>query len=324
MSHTPARLVALATAATLALGLSACGSDDDEPETTEDGLTKLAVAVSPGAATSTPMYLAIENGVFEDHGLELELSVLEDGSVAVPQVMNGQTQFSMASLAGAAQAVDKGLPVRLVGAANVIPTDPASEYQAIIVNKDAGIDEMSEVETWAADSTETDAVQAYSVDALGGDYEALEKVAVPFPAIGDAVADGTVDAALVNEPFLSAALETGEVEVLSYLQGDTTLPGVPGAVVIGGEEYMADNPEITEQFVAALQEAYEYAEANKEEVAEFVPETGLNDQVPPVVALGEYQQGPLEEPVLDEAVAVFQQYGVVGDGLTGGDLLHTS
>lgn len=305
--------------------LAACGGGEDDAASGggSDGVTKLSVAVSPGAATSTPMYLAIENGIFEDLGLELDLSVLEDGSVAVPQVLNGQTQFSMASLAGAAQAIDKGLPVKLVGAANVVPTAADAKYQAIIVNKDAGIQHMSDVETWAADSTETDAVQAFSVDALGGDYEALRKVAVPFPAIGDAVADGTVDAALVNEPFLSGALETGDAEVLSYVQGDNTLPGVPGAVVIGSDEYMADNPEITEKFIQGLQEAYEYAQSHLDEVANFVPETGLNDQVPPVIALGEYQQGALDPQTIDEAVDVFQEYGVVTEDLSAESMLYT-
>jgi NMT1/THI5 like len=176
---------------------------------------------------------------------------------------------------------------------------------------------------WSADSTETDPTQAYAVDGLGGDYESLRKVAVPYPAIGDAVADGTVDAAYVNEPFLSAALETGKVEVLSYVRGDINLAGAPGAVVIGADDYMAENPDVTERFISALQEAYEYAATHLEEVAEFVPETGLNDRVPPVVALGEYQRGPLDHALIDEVLDVFVKYDVIGDGLTADDVIYT-
>jgi NitT/TauT family transport system substrate-binding protein len=317
-------LIAPAAAASLALTLSACGSDSDEPEVTSEGLTQLNVAVSPGAATSAPVYLAIENGVFEDLGLELELSVLEDGSVAVPNTLNGQTQFSMSGFGPTAQAIEKGLGVKMIGAANVIPNDPDSKYQAIIVNKEAGIAEMSDVETWAADSTEVDPSQAYAVDALDGDYESMKKVAVPFPSIGDAVADGTVDAALVNEPFLSAALETGKAEVLSYVAGEElTTPGSPGAVFIGSDEWMVENPEITADFIEGITTAYEYASENMEEVAEFVPETGLNDQVPPVLALGDYQVGPLDPPKVQTLLDIFEEYGAVSGDVPAEDMIYT-
>ena len=315
----------LTVAAAAALALSACssGGGSAPQEAGEDGLVKLTVAVSPGAATSTPMFLAADRGVFEEHGLDVEFTVLEDGSVAIPNTLNGQTQFSMAGFGSAVKAIETGIPIRIVGAANVIPSDPDSRYQAIIVNSAAGITEMSQVTTWAADSTEVDPSQAFTVDQLGGDYASLTKIAVPFPAIGDAVADGTVDAAFVNEPFLSAALETGNAEVLSYVTGDLTIPGAPGAVFIGAVEYMEQNPEITRQFIAAIQEAYIYASENLEEVANFVPNTGLNDRVPPIVALGEYQVGPLQADKVQPLVDIFARYGAIEGTTPASEMLFT-
>ncbi len=323
------RLSAVAAAAVLALGACSSGgggTHGGESSGAEGSaeLTKLTVAVSPGAATSTPMYLAADRGVFAEHGLEVELIVLEDGAVAIPNTLNGQTQFSMAGFGSAVQAIEKGIPIRLIGAANVIPTDPDSKYQAVMVNKEAGITEASQIETWAADSTEVDPSHAFTIDTLGGDYASLTKIAVPFPAIGDAVADGTVDAAFVNEPFLSAAIETGKVDVLSYVTGDLTIPGAPGAVFIGAIEYMDENPEITAQFMAAIQEAYSYAAENLEEVAEFVPSTGLNDQVPPVVALGEYQVGPLKADQVQPLLDVFAKYGAIEGRIPASEMIRTS
>lgn len=320
------KVAAVAAAATLAL--SACSSGGDSSggssESGKNELTKLTVAVSPGAATSTPMYLAKDRGVFADHGLEVELIVLEDGAVAIPNTLNGQTQFSMAGFGSAAQAIEKQIPISLIGAANVIPTDPDSKYQAVIVNKAAGITEASQIKTWAADSTEVDPSQAFTIDALGGDYSALTKIAVPFPAIGDAVADGTVDAAFVNEPFLSMALETGNAEVLTYVTGDLTIPGAPGAVFISSNDYIKNNPEITAEFMSAVQEAYQYAAANLEEVANFVPKTGLNDKVPPVVALGEYQDGPLKPEQVQPLLDVFAKYGAIEGNVPAKDMIHVS
>jgi len=310
--------VALAAGA-LALSVSACGSGDGD-EKTADGLVKLTVAVSPGAATSAPMYLAKENGVFEDHGLDIEFSVLQDGSVAIPQTMNGQTEFSMASFAPAVQAVEKGLPVKVIGVANVIPTDPETKYQGIVVRD--GIDDLSEARTFAAASTQVDPVQAYAVNQLGGDYLSMKLVAVPFPAIGDSVRDGNADAALLSEPFLTATVEAGGAKLLSYVGPDESLPGTPGAVFIGSDQYMSEHADVTADFMAATQEAYSYAQEHLDEVAAFVPETGLSDQAPPVVALGEYQQGPLQAEKVDEMLALFEEYGVLDGSVTADDLIY--
>lgn len=322
----PVRLLAAVTAAGLLVAtLGACGDasgNSGGPASSSDGsaVTSLTVAVSPGAPTSTPMYLAVKNGVFAKHHLDVQLTVLQNGSVAIPQTMNGQTQFSMASFAPVAHAVSKGLPVKVVGAVNVIPTDPNTKYQAIIVRD--GINSITEVTTFAAASTETDPVQALAVDKLGGDYAAMKLLAVPFAGIADAVRDGNADAALVTEPFLSKALAGGGVKVLSYVGPEQSLPGTPGAVFIGSDAYMSEHPDITKEFVAATQEAYEYAQAHLDEVAAFVPQTGLSDQSVPVVALGEYQQGPLQPAKVTELLNLFQKYGVLDASVTADKMMY--
>jgi NitT/TauT family transport system substrate-binding protein len=317
------RTVAAAALLMLAFVLTACGSDSASgSDDKASAPTKLTVAVSPGAATSTPMYLAIKNGVFKKLGLELELKVLEDGSVAVPNTLNGQTQFSMSGFGPAASAIEKGLKIKIIGAANVLPNNPDSKYQAIVVNKKAGITSVKDIKTWAADTTEVDPSHAYTVDTLGGDYESIKRVAVPFPSIGDAVADGTVDAALLNEPWLTGALETGKVEVLSYVNGDLTKPGAPGAVFIGSDRYMKEHPEVTAKFIQGIQEAYQYAYDHPQEVADFVPQSGLNDQVPPVIALGEYQRGPLQASQVKPLLDVFAKYGGIEGSVPAEDMLY--
>ncbi|GAA3936345.1 ABC transporter substrate-binding protein [Microbacterium soli] len=309
----------------LAVLAAACSAEETVPENdAAGGPTPLTVAVSPGAETSAPMYLAIERGVFEDLGLDLTLTVLNDGSIAIPNTLNGQTQFSMSGFGPAAQAIEKGLAIKMIGAANVIPTDPDSVYQAIVVGKDSGIDSMADVSTWAADSTEVDPSQAFAVDALGGDYAALQKVAVPFPSIGDAVADGTVDAALLNEPFLTAALETGKVDVLSYIAGELTIPGAPGAVFIGSDEYMAANPDVTAAFIDGVEEAYRYASENMQEVADFIPETGLSERIPKVEEMSEYQVGPLQASAVQPLLDVYADYGAISGTVSAEEMIHRS
>lgn len=321
-SRTSTAKVAIAATVALSMAVSACGSDTS-PDADVNGLTPVKVAVSPGAATSTPLYLAESKGVFAAHGLAVEFSVVDDGSVAIPNTLNGQIQFSVSGFGPAVQAIERGVPVSIIGAANIVPTQPDSQYQAVVVNNESGIENGAQIKTWAADSTEVDPSQAFTVDALGGDYASLKRVAVPFPAVGDAVADGTVDAALLNEPFLTAALGTGKVKVLQYVNGELTLPGAPGAVFIASDKYVEMNPEVTKSFVESAREAYSYAAQHREEVAQFVPQTGLSDEVPPVTALGEYQDGPLDTAAVQKLVDVFVQYGAIKGDVSAQDMIYT-
>ena len=310
-----------ATAGLLTLSLAACGASS-EGEADSSGNTELTVAVSPGAATAAPIYLAKEKGIFEEHGLDVELTVLSGGTVAIPQVLNGQTQFSMASFGPVVHAVGQGLPIKMIGSANVMPTDADTKYQAIVKSSEAGIEDINEARTFAAGSTEPDPVHRYSIEQIGGDYTALDILQVSDPAIGDALKDGNADIAILREPFLSAALEGGGVELMEYITPELSLPGTPGAVFIGAEQDMIDNPEITLAFTSALEDAYAYANANMDEVAASVVDTGLTDQELPRVALGEYPKTLLDREKVDLLLQLFIEYEAAEPGVTIERLVH--
>jgi NitT/TauT family transport system substrate-binding protein len=323
---------AVALVAAVAL-LSACSGGGATPSSSADAgsgsgdaagsgeLTKLSVSVSPSASTSVPMYLGIEKGFFAEHGLDVTLSVLTNGTVAIPQVVSGQNQFSAASFAPVIEAVKQGLPIKVVGVANVIPTTE-SQFQGFIVREDYQGDTLADAKTIAAQSALLDPVQADNVEKFGGDYDAMQILQVPLPAIADAVKSGSADTALLNQPFLAQALATPGIRLLGYVGLDQSLPGTPGAVYIGEEGYMKANPDVTAAFQAAVLESYAYAQNNLEEAAEFVPNTGLSDSVPDLVSMPEYAAETVTAAKFDELLDLFAKYGQNPDGLKAADILY--
>ncbi len=317
------RIPGLAALVATTVILSACSGAPvtDESEGPLE-LTAINVSVSPSAATSVPMYLGVEKGFFQERGLDVTISVLANGTVAIPQVVSGQNQFSAASFAPVVEAVEQGLPIQVVGAANIIPTDDDTEFQGIIVRADFSGDDLSGASSIAAQSALLDPVQADSVEHFGADYESLSIVQVPLPSIGDTVASGGADFGVLNQPFLSMALANPDLKLLSYITPDESLPGTPGAVYIGQVAYMQANPEVTQAFMEAVVESYTYAQENQQEAADFVPETGLSDQVPPLVALGEYAAGGVSKEKFQELLDLFSEWGVNPGGITADDLLY--
>ncbi|MCU1479383.1 MAG: hypothetical protein JWQ19_169 [Subtercola sp.] len=285
-------------------------------------LTKINVAVSPSAATSVPMYLGVNKGFFSEHGLDVTLSVLTNGTVAIPQVISGQNQFSMASFAPVVAAVQQGLPIKVVGAANIMPTADG-QYQGFIVRSDYAGATLAGAKTIAAQSALVDPVQADTVTKFGGDYKSMTILQTPLTSIADAVKNGSADTGLLQQPFLAQALADPGLKLLNYVSTKQSLPGTPGAIFIGAEDYLKANPAIVTSFQAAVLESYAYAQSNQQEAASFVPNTGLSTAVPPVAALGEYAATEVSADKYDELLKLYSQYGQNPGNLTSSSLLYT-
>jgi NitT/TauT family transport system substrate-binding protein len=313
----------LAAAALLMTGCASSGSGSAASTPGSSGaLTKINVAVSPSAATSVPMYLGVNKGFFAEHGLDVTLSVLTNGTVAIPQVVSGQNQFSMASFAPVIAAAAQGLPIKIVGAANIIPTSD-SQFQGFVVRSDYTGTTLAGVKTIAAQSALVDPVQADSVTKFGGDYSSMTILQTPLTSIADAVKGGSADTGLLQQPFLAQALADPGLKLFNYVGTAQSLPGTPGAVFIGAEDYMKANPQIVSSFQAAVLESYAYAQNNLQETANFVPNTGLSTAVPPVDALGAYAATEVTADKYDQLLQLFSKYGQNPSNLTSSGILYT-
>jgi NitT/TauT family transport system substrate-binding protein len=320
------RISAVVATVALAAVLTGCAGATPaaQPSATPSApttITPITVAVSPSASTSVPMYLGVEKGFFKAHGLDVKLTVLTNGTVAIPQVLSGQTQFSMASLAPVLQAVKQGLAVRIIGAANIIPTTN-NHFQGIVVRD--SISKLSDAKVFAAQSALLDPVQAGSVDASGGKYTSMTILQVPLPSIADSLKSGSADAALLNQPFLAQAIATPGVKLLNYITTKQSLPGTAGAVFIGGTAYMKANPTVTKEFQAAVLESFAYAQSHIQAAADYVPKTGLSPTAPTLESMPEYAATPVTAAKYDELLTLFSKYGQNTANLTSKDILYTA
>lgn len=286
-------------------------------------LTTINISVSPTASTSVPIYLGVEKGFFKQHGLDLKISVLTNGTVAIPQVVSGQNQFSAASFAPVIQAVGQKLPIKVVGTGNIISTTD-SQFQGFIVRSDYTGSTLADAHTIAAQSTLVDPVQADSVDKTGGDYMSMKILQVPLASMADAVRTGQADTALLPQPFLAQALATPGIKLLNYVGTSESMPGTPGAVYIGASNYMASHAQVTKEFQAALVESYAYAQKHLQEEAEYVPKTGLSNAVPTVAAMGAFPTAAVSKSKYQELLDAYTKYGQNSHHLTASDILYAS
>jgi ABC-type nitrate/sulfonate/bicarbonate transport system substrate-binding protein len=96
------------------------------------------------------------------------------------------------------------------------------------------------------------------LDKNGADWKSVKWVEAPPPQEGAAVAAGRVDAATITETFLSAAIATGDVRLLTYTGAE-----ISPLVVEGGyfctTDYAKAHPDLIAKFSKAVLAAGQWA-----------------------------------------------------------------
>jgi NitT/TauT family transport system substrate-binding protein len=204
------RLVALCCTG-LALVLSACGGG--KPDRTRVNIT--ALAIEPTALA----FYAKERGFFRREGIDARITVISDPLQAPAAVLSGTAAFSSYSVSGLAVLKSRGAPVRLVAAGAVyVPKAPTT---ALVSAKGKRFRRAGDLvgKTIAIDVPNTPAhigllrwLKRNGVRA--GDVDLVE---MQFPQMLGPLSRGTVDAAVVPEPFLTLALQQGAVRIAHIL-----------------------------------------------------------------------------------------------------------
>jgi NitT/TauT family transport system substrate-binding protein len=273
-----------------ALVLSGCGGGGGDATgagagssgTAAGELTTVSVGAIP-IVDVAPLYLGVEQGIFADHGLQVEPFLAQGGAAIVPAVVTGQAQFGFSNITSLLQAEARGVPLALVAPGPGATGDPAADFAAVIVQAGSPVQDAADLagRTVAINSINniSDTVVREAVRQAGGDAEAVQFVELPFPNMVAAVADGSVDAAFTVEPFATVGKGQGMRAVASpYTQTDDDLT-VAGYFT--SDQYVAENPEIVQAFAEAMVEAQQYATDHSDEARAVL---GSYTQIDPAVA----------------------------------------
>jgi NitT/TauT family transport system substrate-binding protein len=261
----------LAVAATAAaLALAACGGPSDagpEGSEPEDGeLTAVTVGVIP-IVDVAPIYLGVQEGFFEDQGLEVTLELAQGGAAIVPAVVSGEYQFGFSNVTSLLVASSQGLPLKAVAAGNFTTGTPGEDFGAVVVPGGSDVKDAADLagKTVAVNTLNNigDTTIRKVVGDAGGDADAVEFVEMGFPDMPAAVAGEQVDAAWVVEPHLTTALEQGATVVASNFA--ETDPELMVAAYFTSDQAIAEDPETVEAFTAAMAESLTYAEEHPDE-----------------------------------------------------------
>ncbi|MGW6174941.1 ABC transporter substrate-binding protein [Arthrobacter sp. NPDC055138] len=274
-------LLATASAAVLAgtLLLTGCGSGS--PSST--GGTQPAAPSADGSLDQVnlglipitdvaPVYLGIQEGYFEDEGIQLSVQLAQGGAAIVPAVMTGEYQFGYSNVVSLLIARDKGLPITVVSNGSSSTNEPGKDVTEVAALPEAGIENAADLvgKTVAVNALNNfaDVTIRNAVEQAGGNPDDVDFVEMPYPNMPAALERGDVDAAWTTEPFRTQILEAGG-EIVASPMTDLT-EDFDSAFYFTSEQTMQENPELVERFRRALDKSFQFAAENDDEVRSVI------------------------------------------------------
>lgn len=233
-----------------------------------------------------PLYVGLEQGIFEKHGIAAEIRRSASGFESHAAVLTGDADVSDSVVAVAAQAAQQGVETVAVMVAHGDPTGTVQtdRYFAIVASEDSGIrpgqvGDLRGKTVGVARGTIAHQYLYHALEANGVDPNNDITIQNVTPAdLPSALQTGSVDAIVSWEPIALQSLEMIENSVEVYRGG-------------GHIQYLffrwmspdavADNPETVQNFVTAFAEAAQFVRMNPDETVEILAESfeGLDPEL---------------------------------------------
>src|SRR5215475_9025216 len=225
---------------------------------------KITLGFSASTAFSTS-FVAANEGIFQKHGLDVEMKLVPNSSTTPAALVADSLQVATPTAPVTLQAIEQGLDLVVLAGGSYYAK--GIEDVAIMVRPDSPIKTAKDFE---GKRVATAGLNAFLhvlfrkwMSENGGDYKKVTFTETPFAQQLDVLRSGQVDGILAVQPFLARALEANMGRVVAYYIAD-----LPGETLAGWyvatRKWVEANPKQAAAFAAAIREATELAQKDKE------------------------------------------------------------
>lgn len=327
---------AVVTAVVL-LSLAACtgGAAGGDDGGTEDATLGVVAATATGGPPEraridlgllplidvAPVYIAIEDGLFEREGLEIEIIPVQGGAASIPAMIAGELDIAFGAVPSTLSGSANGLDLRLIAEQN----RASPGFSDLSALPDAGLEgdliglegKRLALNTFA----NTAELTARSVvESAGADYDEIEAVEVPFPDMIPMLERGEVDAAFLVEPFTTIARQTLDADsIADPYQGETE--GLPVGSYSTTGNFAANFPNTVAAFQRAVIAATDIAREDPQRVVDVLPTyTSLDEEAAAAVTQPEYV-ARINQEQIQRVVDLMVKYGLLVEEVDLGTLI---
>ena len=248
--------------------MSGCGAASDKGENGDLKKVTFVLDWTPNT-NHTGLYVAIEKGYFEEAGIDVEVvQPPEDGAAVL--VASGKAQFGVSFQDSLAPALVGDTPLGVTAVAAIIQHNTSG----IVSRKGEGMDRPKGLEghkyaTWDAPVEKATIRQVMEKD--GGNFDNLELIPSTVTDEVSALESMSVDAIWIFYGWAGIACQVAglDTDYFAFKDIDPVFDFYT-PVIIANDDFLKNDKETAEAFMAALSKGYEDAIANPEEAAQIL------------------------------------------------------
>jgi NitT/TauT family transport system substrate-binding protein len=315
-----------------AMAVAACSSSPASSSSTPAASATGTTGTSASAAASTSavtnvtlgyvpysddasLFYAQDSGIFRAHGLNVTF-VAQASPVAVEASMaSGTEQFGFITTPVLINLNSKGVSVKCVSSVDGSePSIPADDSTVLVAAKGSGITSVKDLAGKDVAEVQLTSLNSLAVEVLakqaGIDPSSIHQIAIPFPQMAAALAQGRVQAAVIVAPFAQAAISAGAT-VITHPNVDLFPNGTVTCLDATGS-YLSANPTVAADFRAAMDESIAYSKTHESVVKKtLVSHLSLTPAVAAVQILATNWNPALNPASLTAIEGYMKEFGVI-------------
>jgi len=311
----------LAATAVAASGCSSSSTSSSPPAgaASSGGGAAASGSSAPGTVTNVTLgyvpysddaslFYAQSSGIFKKHGLNVTF-VPQASPVAVEASMaSGTEQFGFITVPVLINLNSKGVNVKCVSSVDGNqPSNPANDSTVLVAAKGSGIKSVKDLAGKNVAEVQLTSLNALAVQVLakqaGVDPTSIHQIAIPFPQMPAALAQGRVQAAVIVAPFTQTALSEGAT-VLTHPNVDL-FPNGTVTCLDAMSSYIDANPTVVREFRAAMDESIAFSKTHESVVKQTLVK-GLS--LTPAVAAKQTLATDFDPTLKPESITAIEHY----------------
>lgn len=268
-----------------------------------DPVLRVGVTASDAFAEG---YYAIEEGFFKKAGLDVAITPFTTGAAIATGVASGTIDVGISNVALLAKAIGRGAPFVLIAGGGLYSSK--TPISALIVPKDstvrAAADLIGKTIAVTATGDQTQIGVSAWLEKSGVDVQKVHFIEIPFDEMSASLQSGLADAAVVTEPWYSAAVRGGALRVAAYPY-DAVAPQFLIGVWFTTRQWYARNGTLAKKFSQVIYATGRWANEHRDTTAQLLSTFAKVDlQTVRLMARSSYSTAltpSLIQPQLDDA-----------------------
>jgi NitT/TauT family transport system substrate-binding protein len=264
------------------------------------------------------IFYAAEMGFFKKNGLDVEVVKLRSGTTTMAAIVAGDLQCGVANVLSLGAAHQRNVPLVLIAPGAYYDGKAATTTMVVAPDstarsaKDLNGKAVAVISVGGLDQLALDAW----VDKTGGDLSSVKCIEVPPSAMAEALARGSIAAAVMNDPEMSQAIEAKQVKFLANGY-DAIAKLFMQTAWFATQDWLDQNKDVAKRFSDAIVAGGAWGMANQDQAAAILAKWTGSKEAKPRIRFASKLDPVLIQPVYDSAA----KYKLLAGPVTAADFV---